>query len=196
MPAFRAATLWNGSAQLWKIWIYIYIVFVYVCDHSKIFTHQLLPLLAAVVWNNVRLHSCLHMICCECGPYDIKRQRWSSQHYVWMCVFDGTWSQVLSLCPHFLRAWTPRLVTLEYSGACEALQSSVRMSPPALGSFDKQSIYWYMIKYARNHPLLKATIVLISSFELTSILCRNNESSLFKTSSLAAELSGYYGMRT
>lgn len=27
-----------------------------------------------------------------------------------------------------------------------------RMSDQAWGSFDKQSIYWYMIKYARNHP--------------------------------------------
>lgn len=27
-----------------------------------------------------------------------------------------------------------------------------RMSAQAWGSFDKQSIYWYMIKYARNHP--------------------------------------------
>lgn len=27
-----------------------------------------------------------------------------------------------------------------------------RMSAQARGSFDKQSIYWYMIKYARNHP--------------------------------------------
>lgn len=85
----------------------------------------------------------------ECAPYDIKRKS------VWLCMSEGTWSQVLSLRPHFLRVWTPRVVTLEYSGACEALQSPVRMSPPALGSFDKQSIYWYMIKYARNHPTAK-----------------------------------------
>ncbi len=75
--------------------------------------------------------------------------------YVYICAFDGTWSRVLSPRSHFLRARTQRVVTLEYSGACEALQSSVRMSRPAQGSFDKQSIYWYMIKYARNHPTAK-----------------------------------------
>lgn len=55
--------------------------------------------------------------------------------------------------PTFLKAQTLPVVTLEY---CRPGWSTPllgrRMSAQARGSFDKQSIYWYMIKYARNHP--------------------------------------------
>lgn len=56
--------------------------------------------------------------------------------------------------PHtFPKAQTLPVVTLEY---CRPGWSTPllrrRMSAQARGSFDKQSIYWYMIKYARNHP--------------------------------------------
>ncbi len=55
--------------------------------------------------------------------------------------------------PTFLQAQTLPVVTLEY---CRPGWSTPllgrRMSAQARGSFDKQSIYWYMIKYARNHP--------------------------------------------
>lgn len=55
--------------------------------------------------------------------------------------------------PTFLKAQTLPVVTLEYSrpGWSTPLLGR-RMSAQARGSFDKQSIYWYMIKYARNHP--------------------------------------------
>lgn len=58
-----------------------------------------------------------------------------------------------SFSPRFLKAQTLPVVTLEYYRPAEALHSfGRRMSDQARGSFDKQSIYWYMIKYARNHP--------------------------------------------
>ena len=58
------------------------------------------------------------------------------------------------LPPHtFLKAQTLPVVTLEYCRPCWSTPLlGRRMSAQARGSFDKQSIYWYMIKYARNHP--------------------------------------------
>lgn len=53
----------------------------------------------------------------------------------------------------FLKAQTLPVVTLEYCRPCWSTPLlGRRMSAQARGSFDKQSIYWYMIKYARNHP--------------------------------------------
>lgn len=77
-----------------------------------------------------------------------------NRHGSTMTVSSVSPSLPLSLHPPtFLKAQTLPVVTLEY---CRPGWSTPllrrRMSAQARGSFDKQSIYWYMIKYARNHP--------------------------------------------
>lgn len=76
----------------------------------------------------------------------------STMTALWVSSFSPSLPSSL-LPPSFLKAQTLPVVTLEY---CRPGWSTPllgrRMSAQAWGSFDKQSIYWYMIKYARNHP--------------------------------------------
>lgn len=78
----------------------------------------------------------------------------STMTALWVSSFSPSLpSSLPPFLPTFLKAQTLPVVTLEY---CRPGWSTPllgrRMSAQARGSFDKQSIYWYMIKYARNHP--------------------------------------------
>lgn len=77
----------------------------------------------------------------------------STMTALWVSSFSPSLPSSL-LPPHtFLKAQTLPVVTLEYCRPCWSTPLlGRRMSAQARGSFDKQSIYWYMIKYARNHP--------------------------------------------
>lgn len=101
-------------------------------------------------WVNSSMVECEKGRGCSCA-HDGKML---NRHGSTMTVSSVSPSLPLSLHPPtFLKAQTLPVVTLEY---CRPGWSTPllrrRMSAQARGSFDKQSIYWYMIKYARNHP--------------------------------------------
>lgn len=86
--------------------------------------------------------------------HDVKmsNRHGSTMTALWVSSFSPSLPSSL-LSPTFPKAQTLPVVTSEY---CRPRWSTPllgrRMSAQARGSFDKQSIYWYMIKYARNHP--------------------------------------------
>lgn len=92
--------------------------------------------------------------CLSVSEQQIKRQRkgrWIGPKGI---GFIEWWHIKLSSIPHFFRPWAVELSPWSIQRYVK-YPTPERMSSSALGSFDKQSIYWYMIKYARNHPTAK-----------------------------------------